>query len=97
MMCYAPEDANPEQKQFWFLQGLHHSLHQGLKASEHKTLQHLMNCAIALEDDRRGHEDRMKNNKRMGDRDHFDRSSQRPRDGPTNMMRGNLHSGINPA
>jgi hypothetical protein len=39
--------------------------------------------------------DRKKNKKRMGDRDHFDRSSQRPRDGPTNMMRGNFRLGIN--
>jgi hypothetical protein len=77
MMCYALKDTNADQKkkQFWFLRGLHHGLHQGLKASEHKTLRHLMNYIIALEDDRRGHEDRMKNNKRMGDRDHFDRSS----------------------
>jgi hypothetical protein len=54
-----------------------------------------MNYAIALEDERRGREDHMKDRKRMGDRDHFDRSSQRPRDGPTNMMRGNFRSGIN--
>jgi hypothetical protein len=51
--------------------------------------------AITLKGERRGHEDRMKNRKRMGDRGHFDRSSQRPRDGPTNMMRGNFRSGIN--
>jgi hypothetical protein len=73
MMRYAPEDTNPEQKkQFWFLRGLHHGLHQGLMASEHKTLRHLMNCAIAPEDDRRGREDHIKDMKRMGDRDHFD-------------------------
>jgi hypothetical protein len=96
MMRYAPEDTNLEQKkQFWFLRGLFHGLHQGLKASEHKTLRHLMNCAIALEDERRSREDHMKNRKRMGDRAHFDRSSQRPRDGPTNMMRGNFRLGIN--
>jgi hypothetical protein len=96
MMRYAPEDTNLEQKkQFWFLRGLHHGLRQGLKASEHNSLRHLMNYAIALEEDRRGHEDRMQNKKRMGDRGHFDRSSQRLRDGPTNMMRGNLRSGIN--
>jgi hypothetical protein len=50
--------------------------------------------AIALEDERRSREDHIKNMKRMGDRDHFDQSSQRPRDGPTNMMRGNFHPGI---
>jgi hypothetical protein len=37
----------------------------------------------------------MKDRKRMGDRDYFNRSSQRPRDGPTNMMRGDFRSGIN--
>jgi hypothetical protein len=92
---YVLKDTNPEQKQFWFLRGLHHGLRQGLKASEHKSLRHLVICAIALEDERRSRGDHMKNRKRMGYRGHFDRSSQRPRDGPTNMMRGNFHSGIN--
>jgi hypothetical protein len=95
MMRYAPEDTNLEQKkQFWFLRGLHRGLRQGLKASEHKSLRHLVIRAITLKDEG-SHEDRKKNMKRMGDRDHFDRSSQRSRDGPTNMMRGNLRSGIN--
>jgi hypothetical protein len=95
MMRYAPEDTNPEQKkQFWFLRGLHHDLRQGLKASELKTLRHLVIRAITLKDER-GHEDHIKNRQRMGDRDHFDRSSQRPRDGPTNMTRGNFRSGTN--
>jgi hypothetical protein len=94
MMRYAPVDTNLEQKkQFWFLRGLHRSLRQGLKASAHNSLRNLVIRAIALEDDRRGHEGRMKNNKRMGDRDHFDRSSQRSRDGSTSMMRGNFRSG----
>jgi hypothetical protein len=53
-----------------------------------------MNRGIALEDERRGHEDRMKDRKRMGDREHFDRSSQRPRDGPSSMMRGSFCQGI---
>jgi translation initiation factor 2 beta subunit (eIF-2beta)/eIF-5 len=58
MMRYAPEDTNLEQKKrFWFLRGLHRGLRQGLKASEHKTLRHLMNCAIALKDER-SHEGR---------------------------------------
>jgi uncharacterized membrane protein YgcG len=96
MMRYAPEDTNLEQKkQFWFLRGLHRSLRQGLEASELKSLRHLVIRAIALEDDRRGHEDRMKNNKRMGDRDHIDRSFQKSRDGSSNTKRGNFHSGIN--
>jgi hypothetical protein len=30
-----------------------------LKASEHKSLRHLVNCAIAVEDERRSHEERM--------------------------------------
>jgi hypothetical protein len=73
MMRYALEDTNLEQKkQFWFLRGLHHGLRQGLKAGEHNSLRHLVIRAIALKDDRRGHEDRMKNNKRMGDQDHID-------------------------
>jgi hypothetical protein len=50
--------------------------------------------AITLKDERRGREDHIKGVKRMGDRDPFDRSSQRPRDGPTSMMRGNFRSGI---
>jgi hypothetical protein len=54
-----------------------------------------VNRAIALEDERRGHEDRMKDRKRMGDRDHFDRWFQRPRDGPSSMMRGRFHLGFN--
>jgi hypothetical protein len=54
-----------------------------------------MNCAIALKEERRGHEDHIKDMKRMEDRDHFDRSFQRPRDGPTNMMRGNFRPRIN--
>jgi hypothetical protein len=73
MMCYAPEDTNPEQKkQFWFLRGLHRGLHQGLKASEHKSLRHLVIRTITLEDERRSHEDRKKNRKRIGDQDHID-------------------------
>jgi hypothetical protein len=40
-----------------------------------------VNRTIALEDERRGHEDRMKDRKGMGDQDHFDRSFQKPRDG----------------
>jgi hypothetical protein len=72
MMRYAPKDTDTGQKkQFWFQRGLHHGLRQGLKASEHKTLRHLMNCAIALEDER-SHEDRKKNRKRIGDQDHID-------------------------
>jgi hypothetical protein len=72
MMRYAPENTNLEQKkQFWFLRGFHRGLRQGLKASEHKILRHLMNYAIALEDERRSHEDRKKDMKRIGDRDHL--------------------------
>jgi hypothetical protein len=33
--------------------------------------------------------------KRMGDRDHFDRSFQKPGDGSSNMMSGNFHLGFN--
>jgi hypothetical protein len=61
MMCYSPDDTNTNQKkQFWFLRGLHHGLRQGLKASEHKSLRHLMNRAIMLEDERSVHEEHMK-------------------------------------
>jgi hypothetical protein len=97
MMRYSPEDTNTDQKKrFWFLRGLHHGLRQGLKASEHKSLRHLVNRAIVLEAKRRGHEDRMKGRKRMGDREHFDRSFQRSRDGPSSMMRGNFRPEYNP-
>jgi hypothetical protein len=94
MMRYAPDDTNTDQKkQFWFLRGLHHSLRQALKASEHKSLRHLVNRAIAVEDERRGHEERMRGKKRMGDRDQPDRSFQKPRSGPSNMLRGSYHPG----
>jgi hypothetical protein len=33
---------------------------------------HLVNRAIAVEEERRGHEECMKGKKRMGDRDHHD-------------------------
>jgi hypothetical protein len=96
MTRYVLKDTNTNQKKrFWFLRGLHHGLRQGLKASEHNSLRHLVIRAITLKDERRGREDHIKDMKRMGDRDHFDRSSQRPRDGPTNMMRGNFRSGTN--
>jgi hypothetical protein len=51
--------------------------------------------SITLKDERRGREDHIKDMKRMGNQDHFDRSSQRPRDGLNNMMRGNFRSGTN--
>jgi hypothetical protein len=96
MMRYAPDDTNTDQKkQFWFLRGLHHGLHQALKASEHKSLRHLVNRAIAVEDERRGHEERMRGKKRMGDRDQSDRSFQKPRSGPSNMLRGSYRPGHN--
>jgi hypothetical protein len=95
MVQKAQEFRTDQKKQFWFLRGLHHGLHQGLKASEHKSLRHLVNRAIALEDERRGHGDCMKDKKSMGDRDHFDRSFQRPRDGPSSMMRGSFRLGFN--
>jgi hypothetical protein len=55
MMRYAPEDTNLEQKkQFWFLRGLHHGLRQGLKASELKSLCHLVIRAITLKGREKG-------------------------------------------
>jgi hypothetical protein len=61
MMRYTPDDTHTDQKkQFWFLQGLHHVLRQGLKASGHKSLSYLVNRAIAVEDERRSQEERMK-------------------------------------
>jgi hypothetical protein len=96
MMRYAPDDTNTNQKkQFWFLRGLHHGLRQALKASEHKSLRHLVNRAIPVEDERRGHEERMRGKKRMGDRDQPDRSFQKLRSGPSNMLRGSYHPGHN--
>jgi hypothetical protein len=96
MMRYAPYDTNTDQKkQFWFLRGLHHGLRQALKASEHKSLRHLVNRAIAVEDERRGHEERMRAKKRMGDRDQPDRSFQKPRSGQSNMLRGSYCPGHN--
>jgi hypothetical protein len=89
MMWYAPDDTNTDQKkQFWFLRGLHHGLRQALKVREHKSLRHLVNRSIAVEDERRSHEERMRGKKRTGDRDHHDRSFQKPRSGQSNMLRG---------
>jgi hypothetical protein len=82
MLRYAPDDTNTDQKkQFWFLQGLHHGLRQALKVSEHKSLRHLVNCAIAVDDERRSHEERMRGKKRTRCRDHHDGSIQKPRSG----------------
>jgi hypothetical protein len=72
MTRYAPEDTFEQKKQFWFLRGLHHGLRQRLKASELKTLRHLVICTITLKDERRSHEDRKKNRKKIGDQDHID-------------------------
>jgi hypothetical protein len=94
MMRYAPDDTNTDQKkQFRFLRGLHHGLRQGLKVSEHKSLRHFVNRAIAVEDETRSHEERMKGKKRTGDRDHHDRSFQKPRSGQSNMLRGTTSLG----
>ena len=96
MMRYAKDDTNTdEKKQFWFLRGLHHGLRQGLKASEHKSLRHLVNRAIALEEERRGHKEHMKGKKRLGDQDHHDRSFQRLRSRQSNLLRGSFRSGHN--
>jgi hypothetical protein len=96
MKRYAPDDTNNDQKkQFWFLRGLHHSLRQALKASEHKTLCHLVNCAIAVEDEKRSHKERMRGKKRTGDQDHHNRSFQKPRSGQSNMMRRSYRPGHN--
>jgi hypothetical protein len=95
MMRYAPKDTNTDQKkQFWFLRGLRHGLRQGLKASEHNSLCHLMIRAITLKDKRRGREDHIEDRKRMGDRGHFDRSFQKPREGPSSLMRESFRPGF---
>jgi hypothetical protein len=49
--------------------------------SEHKSLRHLVNRAIAVEDERRSHEERMRGKKRSGDHDHHDPTFQKPRSG----------------
>jgi hypothetical protein len=96
MMRHAPDDTNTDQKkQFWFLCGLHHGLCQALKASEHKSLHHLVNCTIAVEDEMRSHEERIRGKKRTGDRDHHYRSFQKPRSRESNMLRGSYRSGHN--
>lgn len=65
MMRYTPDDTNTdEKKQFWFLRGLHYGLRQILMGSDFKSLRHLVNKAIALETERLGHEDRLRNKKR---------------------------------
>jgi hypothetical protein len=49
---------------------------------------------IALKDER-SQEDHIKDMKRIGDQDHFDRSFQKSRDGSSDMKRGNFHSWTN--
>jgi hypothetical protein len=58
------------------------------------SLRHLVNRSIAVEE-RRGHKERMKGKKRMGDRDHHDRSFQKPSSGQSNMLRGSYRQGHN--
>jgi hypothetical protein len=55
---------------------------------EHKSLHHLVNRAIAVEEERRS-------KKRTGDRDHHDRSFQKPRSRQSNMLRGSYRPGHN--
>jgi len=82
MMRYTPDDTSTdEKKQFWFLHGLHHGLRQILTGSDFKSLRHLVNKAIALETERLGHEDRMRNEKRRGEHEARDQPFQRPRMG----------------
>jgi hypothetical protein len=61
--------------------------------SKHKSLRHLVNRAIVVEDERRSHEERMRGKKRTGDRDHHDRSFQKPSSGQSNMLRGSYRPG----
>jgi hypothetical protein len=77
------------------LRGLHHGLCQALKAGQHKSLRLLVNRAIAVEDERRSHEERMRGKKRTGDPDHHDRSFQKMRSGQSNMLRGSYRPGHN--
>jgi hypothetical protein len=59
MMRYAPDDTSTvEKKQFWFHRGLHHGIRQILARSIHQSLRDLVNCAIAVEDERLGWEGR---------------------------------------
>jgi hypothetical protein len=96
MMRYAPDDTNTDQKkQFWFLRGLHHGLRQALKVSEHKSLRHLVNCAIMVKDESRSHEEHMRGKKRTGYRDHHDRSFQKTRSRHSNMLRESYRPGHN--
>jgi hypothetical protein len=79
MMRYAEDDTKTDdKKQFWFMRGLHYGLRKSLKASEHKSLRHLVNRAIALEEERRIHEECMKGKKRMRGQKHHDWSTQNP-------------------
>jgi hypothetical protein len=73
MMRYAEDDTKTDdQKQFWFMRGLHCHLRKGLKASEHKSLCHLVNRAVTLEEERRILEECMKGKKRMRGQKHHD-------------------------
>jgi hypothetical protein len=64
MMRYAADDTNTEEKkQFWFLRGLHHGIRQIMTGCEYPSLRSLVNCAIAVERERLGWEDRQRNKK----------------------------------
>jgi hypothetical protein len=54
-----------------------------------------VNHAIAVEDEKRSHEERMRGKKRTGDRDHHHRSFQKPRSKQSNMLRGAYRPGHN--
>jgi hypothetical protein len=83
MMRYAPDDTNTEEKkQFWFLRGLHHGIRQIVMGCEYPSFRSLVNCAITVERERIGLEDRQRNKKRKADHQVRDRPFQKARNAP---------------
>jgi hypothetical protein len=94
MMRYAPDDTNTEEKkQFWFLRGLHHGIRQIVMGCEYPSFRSLVNCAITVERERIGLEDRQRNKKRKADHQVCDRPFQKARNAPPLPPRSGFHSG----
>ena len=76
---YAPDDTSTvEKKQFWFHRGLHHGIRQILARSIHQLLRDLVNCAIAVEDERLGWEGRRCEKNRKAKHQSHVRNIQKP-------------------
>src|SRR5579883_2492024 len=61
MMRYAPDETRTdEQRQYWFHRGLHRGIRTIVAGSDHKSLRHMINRALAVEKERMNLEDSLK-------------------------------------